>query len=219
MQDDRHQHASLPWQIIPGLRQWPEAAAEIWIMNASKSRQQRFFFFLCRHGCVFGCSWHEKILVFFNMLQTVYKWRQVSDNIPKLFCKHRVPLCVSIKWSNMADNGSGSVRTASWSSGAVLCASGNDLCHSASNLDLSLSAADSYAVYSHVIPLDSRCVCTQQHRPAGREDSVDASRCTELKFFWALPKSVNNMSRNKDGSLFLGFCLVISQCTAHILSV
>lgn len=106
----------------------------------------------------------------------------------------------------MAANGPGSVRTASRSSGAALCASGNDLCHPASNLDLSLSAADSYAVYSRVIRLDGRRVCTQRHRPAGREDSVDASRCTELKFFRALPRSVNNMSRNKDVSPFLGFC-------------
>lgn len=84
-------------------------------------------------------------------------------------------------------------------------------------ISLSLSAADSYAVYSHVIPLDSCRVCTQQHCPAGREDSIDASRCTNLKFFWALPRSVNNMSRNKDGSPFLGFCFIMtSPCTAQI---
>lgn len=94
----------------------------------------------------------------------------------------------------MADNGPGSVRTASFLAGlhfvrvVMIC-----VIQPLTGISLSLSAADSYAVYSHVIPLDSRRVCTQQHRPAGREDSVDASRCTELKFFWALARSVNNI--------------------------
>lgn len=189
---------------------------KFWIMNASESRQQRFFFFSLQTRSCFRLRLARENSNFLTCLWLCINTARSQIISQNYLAKHGASLCVSIKWSNMADNGPGSVRTASWSSAAALCASGNDLCHSASNWDLSLPAADSYAVYSHVIPLDSRRVCTQQHHPAGREDSVDASRCTKLKFFWALPRSVNNMSRNKDGSLFLGFCFVISPCTAQI---
>lgn len=63
-----------------------------------------------------------------------------------------------IKGRNTAENSPGSVRAASCSTRAVICVSGNDLCHSASNRDLTLQLTHTLFIAVSVIPLYSRRV-------------------------------------------------------------
>lgn len=81
----------------------------------------------------------------------------------------------------MSENSPG-VRAASCSTLAVICASGNDLCHSASNWDLTLQLTHMLFIAASVIPLHSCCVCARQHRPDGKKERVDTWWCVELKF-------------------------------------
>lgn len=46
---------------------------------------------------VFSAAVGMRKFNFFNMLLSVYKCCQVSDNIPKLFSKHGASLCVSVR--------------------------------------------------------------------------------------------------------------------------
>ncbi len=94
-----------------------------------------------------------------------------------------------IKRRNMAKNTLGSVRAASCSVPAVICVSGNDLCHSASNWDLTLLLTHILFIDVSVIPLYSRRVCARRHRPAGKKESVDT--CGVLSWSCYRPWSLN----------------------------
>lgn len=64
-----------------------------------------------------------------------------------------------VKPRNTAENSTGSVRAPSCSNAAMICVSGNDLCHSASNWDLTLLLTHMLFIAVSVIPLYSRRVC------------------------------------------------------------
>lgn len=68
----------------------------------------------------------------------------------------------------------------------MICVSGNDLCHSASNWDLTLLLTHMLFIAVSVIPLYSRrvCVCMCDNTVLlGKKQSVDTSQHVELKFF------------------------------------
>lgn len=78
-----------------------------------------------------------------------------------MFCKLSTFQCQKKKGSQQTEkkNSPGSVRTTSCSTAAVICASGNDLCHSASNWDLTLQLTHMLFIAITVISLEN-CVST-----------------------------------------------------------
>lgn len=100
-----------------------------------------------------------------------------------------------IKRSSSAESSPGSVSGASCSNGAVICARGNDLCHSASNRDLTPPLTHTlFIAVALVIPLyGSRvCLCVQRGRPAGRETKCwYFTACCLLKFLQTRGAEVN----------------------------
>ena len=99
--------------------------------------------------------------------------------IPNLLKK--MPL---IKRRNASENSPGSVRAASCSTAAMICVSGNDLCHSASNWDLTLQLTHMLFITVSVIPLYSQCVCVSINTILLERKSVNTSRRVKLKVFY-----------------------------------
>lgn len=82
------------------------------------------------------------------------------------------------------------MRDTSCSTAPVICVSGNDLCHSAFNWDLTLQLTHMLFIAVSAIPLYSHCVW--QHCPTGKKDSVDTSQRVGLNFAcsWQLEQQV-----------------------------
>lgn len=141
----------------------------------------------------------------------------LTQNI--LILKKKPPL---IKGRNTAKNTPGSVRAASCSAPAVICVSGNDLCHSASNWDLTLLLTHILFIAVAVIPLYSRCVCARRHRPAGKKECVDTRRRVEFEFLLTWEQR-NWCLLYKDGALLAEFValrllFLFVLCCTHLIS-
>lgn len=73
----------------------------------------------------------------------------------------------------MSENSSGGVRATSCSTATEICVSGNDLCHSAFNWDLTLQLTHMLFIAISVIPLYSHHACVF-------DNTVLVGRKTEL---------------------------------------
>lgn len=135
--------------------------------------------FLCPALCGLynSFSWMKQVI--FACWFPLQMWAlQYRESSPILHTGYSTVLKKSlVKPRNTAENSTGSVRAPSCSNAAMICVSGNDLCHSASNWDLTLLLTHMLFIAVSVIPLYSRRVCVRvrvcvyvwQHRPAGKE--------------------------------------------------